>query len=150
MKWLRVLAIGLSLGSVAGACGYIPSNLLAWTQQYAQATGIDPHLLTAVVWTESRYCPKAQSPRGAIGLGQLMPATARMYGVNPWNPQQNLYATAHYLRKLYFAVGQRWDLALAAYNAGPTTVRRYRGIPPYPETRTYVQRVLQTYAYLRR
>lgn len=130
------------------ACGYIPSNLLAWTHYYAWAAGIDKHLLTAVVWTESRYCTTARSPKGALGLGQLMPATARMFKVDPLHPQQNLYATAFYLRKLYFKTG-RWDLALAAYNAGPGNVAKYRGIPPFRETRNYVNRVFSTYRQLK-
>lgn len=143
MKWLVSLAV-LGLGSGL-ACGYIPQTLLALTHQQARQAGLDRHLLAALVWHESRFCPAARSPRGALGLGQLMPATARMYRVNPLDPAQNLYATARYLRHLYQQLG-RWDWALAAYNAGPTAVRRHRGVPPYHETRAFVRKVLHTYA----
>ena len=127
------------------ACGYIPPDLKAWTEHYARGFGLEPPLLMALVWVESRYCPFVQSPAGAIGLGQLMPATARSLGVDPWNPQANLYGAALYLRQKWEEFGN-WELALAAYNAGSATVRKYGGIPPYPETRAYVRRVLEIYA----
>lgn len=147
MRWLITLTT-LGLGSGLG-CGYIPPSLLTLTHQQARQAGIDHHLLAALVWHESRFCPTARSPRGALGLGQLMPATARMYRVDPLQPAQNLYATARYLRQLYLQLG-RWDWALAAYNAGPTAVRRYRGIPPFRETRAFVRKVLHTHAQFAR
>jgi soluble lytic murein transglycosylase-like protein len=127
------------------ACGYIRPDLKGWTDYYARGFGLEPALLTALVWVESRYCPTARSPAGAIGLGQLMPATARSLGIDPWNPQANLYASALYLRQKWEEFGN-WELALAAYNAGSTTVRKYGGIPPYPETQAYVRKVLEVYA----
>ena len=90
------------------------------------------------------FCPFAVSPAGAIGLGQLLPGTAAMLGVDPWDPAQNLWATAKYLREQYDTFGN-WELSLAAYNAGPGNVIRYRGVPPFIETQSYVRRVLSVY-----
>jgi hypothetical protein len=104
--------------------------------------GVDARLVRAVVEIESNYRSDARSRKGAMGLMQLMPATARPYAVqNPYDPLSNLDAGIRHLRTLL----DRFDvrLALAAYNAGEATVRRYNGIPPFPETRSYVTRVLQ-------
>jgi hypothetical protein len=90
---------------------------------------------------ESGWNPNAVSPAGAIGLGQLMPGTAQGLGVNPHNPIQNLKGAAKYLRSQYDAFGS-WRLALAGYNAGGGAVKKYGGIPPYPETQAYVRNVL--------
>ncbi len=107
----------------------------------ARAADLHPWLLVAVVRAESNFDPVAVSRAGAAGLTQLMPATASGQGVTDvFDPAQNLTAGAGYLR----AMLDRFDsltLALAAYNAGPTTVERYEGIPPYRETRNYVRKV---------
>lgn len=104
--------------------------------------GVNAALVRAVVEVESNYQPSARSRKGAMGLMQLMPATARRYALaNPFDPQSNLDAGIRHLRSLL----DRFDvrLALAAYNAGEGAVLRYGGIPPYAETRSYVTRVLQ-------
>lgn len=101
-----------------------------------------------MIWAESRYCVDAVSPKGAVGLGQLMPDTARALGVDPTDPAQNLAGSARYLLEQYVTFGS-WELALAAYNAGPGTVRRYGGLPPYDETHTYVTNVLHLYRAFR-
>ncbi len=85
------------------------------------------------------------SPKGAIGLMQLMPATAQTYGANPYDPSQNVEAGAAYLRELLIKYNGDARLALAAYNAGPGAVSKYNGVPPYAETQTYIERVLQKY-----
>jgi hypothetical protein len=103
--------------------------------------GVDADLVHAVIAVESNYQPAARSPKGAMGLMQLMPATARHYGVsNAYEPSENVEAGIRHLRSLL----DRFDvpLALAAYNAGEATVRRHGGIPPFAETRDYVSRVL--------
>lgn len=109
----------------------------------AQQYGISPALVEAVMWQESRYNPKAVSSAGAIGLMQLMPGTARSLGVNPHDPWQNVFGGAAYLRMQLDRFGNNVPLALAAYNAGPEAVARYRGIPPYAETRNYVRVIMQ-------
>lgn len=98
-------------------------------------------LFQALVWQESRFNPRAVSHKGAIGYAQLMPGTAAKLGVNPHDPMQNLDGGARYLL-LQLQVFRSPLLALAAYNAGPGAVERYRGVPPYRETRDYVIRVL--------
>lgn len=147
---MKKLLISLALSSpLALGCGFISPDLRAWTAYYAQGFGLEADLLTALVWVESRYCPGAVSPKGAVGLGQLMPATARELGVDPRDPQANLYGAALYLRWKWEEFGD-WRLALAAYNAGSGAVRRHGGVPPYPETQGYVRRVLEVYFALRR
>jgi cell wall-associated NlpC family hydrolase len=107
----------------------------------AQHNGVDPKLLAALAWTESNFNARAVSPAGARGLVQLMPATAKGLGVDPMNPAQALEGGARYLKQQLNLFSGRSDLALAAYNAGPSAVRKYGGVPPYRETQNYVQRV---------
>ena len=113
----------------------------------ADNAGVDPRLLAAVVWQESRFEPAAISRSGAIGLTQLMPATAEGLGVDPHDPIQNLDGGARYLAWTIREFGSL-DLGLAAYNAGPGTVRNAGGIPNIPETQAYVPRVLDYYRQL--
>jgi len=107
----------------------------------ARRHGIPPALFKALIGQESGWNPKARSPVGAIGYGQLMPATARGLGVNPYNPIQNLEGSARYLAR-QFKQFKSWPKALAAYNAGPGAVAKYGGIPPYSETKNYVHNIM--------
>jgi soluble lytic murein transglycosylase-like protein len=113
----------------------------------AREAKIDPSLLHAVIATESAYNPAARSHKGAIGLTQLMPDTARRYGVaDAYDPRQSILGGARYLADLMTLFDQDVRLALAAYNAGERAVLRYgRRIPPYRETNAYVPRVLDYY-----
>ena len=129
------------------ACGPLSPVLESSVQRSAHTFGLDASLLKALLWTESHFCLQAISPVGAIGLGQLMPATAAVLGVNPRDPVQNIYGAAKYLRQMWDQFHD-WTFAIAAYNAGPGAVRRYRGIPPYRETQNYVRKVLTTYPQL--
>lgn len=112
-------------------------------REAARRHGIPEDLFLRLVHQESGWNPEAVSHRGAIGLAQLMPGTAELLGVDPTNPIDNLDAGARYLAQQYRDFG-RWDHALAAYNAGPEAVRDHGGIPPYPETETYVRLILGT------
>lgn len=103
--------------------------------------GVDPEIFRRLVFKESSYNPSARSDKGAIGYSQLMPATAEELGVDPYDPEQNLRGGARYLRQMMDRFGSL-PLALAAYNAGPTAVSRYEGIPPFAETRDYVAAIM--------
>lgn len=113
----------------------------------AQRHGVEPALLAAVAWSESGFNPRAGSPAGAQGLMQLMPRTAASLGVDPLDPAQALDGGARYLAEQLDRFGTP-ELALAAYNAGPTAVRRHGGVPPYAETQGYVRTVLDRYTRL--
>ena len=119
------------------ACGRLSTRSAEFIEPLALQHGVDPALVRAVVEVESNYEPTARSHKGAMGLMQLMPATARHYALaNPYDPQSNLDAGIRHLRSLL----DRFDvrLALAAYNAGEGAVLRYGGVPPFAETRSYV------------
>ena len=107
----------------------------------SQTHGVDPMLVRALIQVESNYEPTAKSPRGAMGLMQLMPSTAREYKVrNPFDPKANIEAGIKHLKGLIDRFGV--EMALAAYNAGEGAVKRFNGIPPYRETRNYVSKIL--------
>ncbi len=111
---------------------------LVMAKTAARKHGVPEDLFLRLVQQESNWNPKAKSHKGALGLAQLMPATARALRVDPLDPLQNLEGGARYLANQYRTFGS-WRLALAAYNAGPAAVQKYGGIPPYRETRNYVK-----------
>ena len=104
--------------------------------------GLEPSLIRAVISAESNWDPLAVSKKGAVGLMQLMPATAREMKLDPFSPEENIEGGARYLRYLLDRFKGQLDIALAAYNAGPSTVERAGGIPSIAETRKYVRKVL--------
>jgi len=107
----------------------------------SEAHGVDPLLVRALIQVESNYQARARSRRGAMGLMQLMPSTARVYRVrNPFDPKANIEAGIKHLKSLIDRFGI--EMALAAYNAGEGAVKKFNGIPPYRETRKYVSRIL--------
>ena len=108
----------------------------------AQKNGVPVDLFLRLIQQESGWNPKALSHKGAIGLTQLMPETARYLGVDPHDVRQNLDGGARYLSQQYKRF-RNWRLALAAYNAGPEAVAKYNGVPPYKETQNYVRRILR-------
>ena len=111
---------------------------------HAARHALDPDLVRAVIRVESGWNPRAVSRKGAMGLMQLMPATAAEYGVaDPFDPDENIRAGVAYLRRLIDRFDGNTELALAAYNAGPGAVEKYhRTVPPYRETRSYVRRIV--------
>jgi soluble lytic murein transglycosylase-like protein len=106
------------------------------------AADLSPRLLEAIAYVESRFNFRAVSPKGAVGMMQLMPATAEELGVDPHNPEENARGGADYLRRMVTLFGNNVELAVAAYNAGPAAVTKYGGVPPYAETRAYVDAVM--------
>lgn len=114
--------------------------------QLSERHGVEASLVRAVVRAESGFQPQALSRKGAQGLMQLMPATAaRLMVENPFDPRSNLDGGIQYLRSLLDRYNGKLELALAAYNAGEAVVERFKGLPPFPETRQYVGRVLSFY-----
>ena len=114
--------------------------------RHSEAQSLDPKLVRAMIQVESGYNHRARSQKGAMGLMQLMPATASLYRVeDPYDPDDNVRGGTRYLRYLVDRFPGRLDLAVAAYNAGPGAVQRYGGVPPYRETKDYVRRVLALY-----
>jgi soluble lytic murein transglycosylase-like protein len=125
-------------------------NISEIVEEASKANGVDPLLVHSVIQVESNYNPYAVSEKGARGLMQLMPATARDLGVgNSFDPRENIEAGVRYLKQMQ-DLYQDDRLALAAYNAGPAAVRKFKQIPPYPETQAYVKRVGERYVDARK
>ncbi|HVN05602.1 MAG TPA: lytic transglycosylase domain-containing protein [Bryobacteraceae bacterium] len=120
-----------------------PANLKDLVDNAARKYGLPPAFVRAVVAAESAYHPEAVSPKGAIGLMQLMPGTAHDLGADPKNTAQNVDAGTRYLRDLLLKYDNHAYSALAAYNAGPGVVDKYHGVPPYRETQNYIWSVLR-------
>jgi soluble lytic murein transglycosylase-like protein len=113
-----------------------------YIEVHAASQGVSPELVRAVIQVESAFNPQAVSAKGAMGLMQLMPATARDLGVdNPFAPEDNIRGGVAYLRQLLDRYDSNVELALAAYNAGPGSVAKYGTVPPYRETQDYVKKV---------
>ncbi len=158
MSLMRViLAIAAGAACVTAVLAAEPANadygsgwsrweLVAKAERIAEEGNLDPRLVKALIQVESGFDPRAVSRRGALGLMQLMPATASRLGVrNPFDPEENLRGGVRELRRLIDRYAGDIVLALAAYNAGEGAVARYGGVPPYPETRGYIDRILTIY-----
>ena len=120
-------------------------DLATMVQDAARDQNVDARLVNAIAQAESGGDQSAVSPVGAIGVMQLMPDTAAGLGVNPYDKKQNIEGGAKYLREMLDTFGGDVKKAVAAYNAGPAAVKAYGGVPPYPETQAYVDRVLDLY-----
>jgi soluble lytic murein transglycosylase-like protein len=123
----------------------VPLNTRSFAREIraaSQTSAVEESLIRAIIHAESAYQPDAQSPKGAQGLMQLMPATqADLQVANPFDPEENILGGALYLAQLLSTFDEDFELATAAYNAGPAAVRKFGGVPPYDETREYVRRV---------
>ncbi len=158
-KGIAALALATSISSPAGATttsvqGAHPpgieslktlsrGDIYDLIRDASQKTGVPPNLIDAMVRTESAYKPDARSRVGAVGLMQLMPATASELGVDPHNPQENVYGGALYMKKLLKMFKGDLSLAIAGYNAGPYRVKKLGRVPDIEETQKYVKRVLE-------
>ncbi|MRU16936.1 lytic transglycosylase domain-containing protein [Roseovarius sp. A21] len=131
-KWGNADGVGRSYS------GAYRGRFLQMAKDAARRHGVPQDLFLRLVQQESGWKPAVRSHKGAIGLAQLMPGTARKLGVNPHDPYENLDGGARYLATQYRTF-RSWRLALAAYNAGPGAVKKYGGVPPYKETRNYVR-----------
>ena len=120
-------------------------NAATLLREAARRTGLPPALVESVARVESNFRPEAVSPKGALGVMQLMPATARALDADPRDTAQNIDAGARLLRELLIKYDGNVVKALSAYNAGSGAVDRYRGMPPYAETRDYVDKVIRAY-----
>lgn len=146
--WQKALRIRQLLldGGAAVAVSRAEKRYLKMILEIATRYGVDPLLIAAMVKAESSYNPRALSPAGAAGLMQLMPTTAEELGVaDSFDPEDNLYAGIRYYKKMLKRYGGDIELALAAYNAGMGTVRTHGGVPPFKETRQYIDRVKTYY-----
>src|SRR5213594_4913647 len=145
----RYRGLGYSSGTAAGYLRLPPADTGRYMTEIKGASGrygVPERLVQAVIRVESAFNPRAVSIKGAQGLMQLMPETASLLGVrNSFDPQQNIDGGVRHLRGLIDRFGNDLPLALAAYNAGEKAVVNHRGIPPFPETRDYVTRVLHLY-----
>lgn len=126
---------------IPGYSGAYSGTYMPLAESAARKYGVPEDLFKRLVQQESNWNPNARSPKGAIGLAQLMPTTARRLGVNPHDAVENLDGGARYLKQQYNRF-RSWRLALAAYNAGPEAVEKYNGVPPYKETKAYVRKIL--------
>jgi soluble lytic murein transglycosylase-like protein len=130
----------------SAASAVAPADIDKLVQQSASRFQVDPDLVKAVIRVESGFDAKAVSSKGAMGLMQLIPATAQRFGVaNPFDPKQNIEGGVNYLKHLLDLFGGDLKLSLAAYNAGEHTVQRFGGIPAIAETQNYVRRVTSIY-----
>ncbi|WP_134726573.1 lytic transglycosylase domain-containing protein [Paracoccus luteus] len=139
VKTVTVISLdGGGSGAIPRYRGNQRSQYLPHARAMARKHGVPEDLFLRLVQQESGWNASARSHKGATGLAQLMPGTAAKLGVNPRDPIQNLEGGARYLKQMYNTFGD-WRLALAAYNAGPGAVQKYRGVPPYRETKNYVR-----------
>lgn len=140
------LLLALAPGLIAATAGDLRKLYNPIVKQVAGKHRIDPELVHIVIRAESNYDAFAISSAGAMGLMQLMPATALQYGVrNVFDAAQNIEGGVRYLKDLVKLYNGQTKLVLAAYNAGQEAVRKYRGIPPYPETKAYIAGIMKTY-----
>ena len=144
-----LLCFCLAIGTTDKAhAAQSPQEVQKAIAQTALKMGVDPFVALSIAKLESNFNPNKKNPSGAIGLFQLMPDTARRLGVNPHVQNENIKGGIMYYQMMYKKYGSM-DLALAAYNAGPGNVARYKGVPPFKETKAFISRIKQEYNTLK-
>lgn len=145
----RVFFVFICLALFSHSLYAVPSGKAKYdgiVSSMARKYDVPPDLIHSIIKAESNYDSRAVSHKGAVGLMQLMPATAEFYGVNDsYNPKENIEGGVKYLNDLVKLYDYNTKLVLAAYNAGQQAVKRYKGIPPYRETRNYIKKVMTSY-----
>lgn len=148
LKLILITSIITTIPTCAVCEANTPNNKVTTVKQYivkhALDLGIDPALALSIAKAESGFRHEARSAHGAVGVFQLMPSTARKIGYNPYNLNENVKAGLVYYRMMYSMFGST-ELALAAYNAGPGNVKRYKGMPPFAETKRFVSKIMSEY-----
>jgi len=149
-NWLILSGIFLGLFLMIFPCWSAGTNfrqeINRIVEEIAHKYSLEPTLIHSIIKIESNYDPWAISPKGAIGLMQLMPTTAAQYGVRDiFDPRENIEGGVRYLKDLIRLYQGRTDLVLAAYNVGQEAVKKFGGIPPYPETINYIEKVKASY-----
>lgn len=124
------------------------SQVKAAIVKHSIEMGVDPAIALSIAKSESGFRQEARSPRGAVGIFQLMPSTARRMGVNPYTLDGNIKGGIMYYKSMYKMFGSV-ELALAAYNAGPGNVKKYHSIPPFKETKRYVAKIMSDYSHMK-
>lgn len=151
IKRIAALALSARVSAVAAPqpdahLSLEQKQISAIVSHYSKVHDLPPAMVHAIIQVESNYNPRARSRAGAMGLMQLMPRTAKHLGVeDAYDPVENIAAGTRYVRRLLDRYDGNWRLALAAYNAGPGNVQRYRGMPPFRETKRYVKKVQALY-----
>ena len=148
MKKLLLFTIALVCLICAPVQAADVSTIKAAIVKHSIEMGVDPAITLSIAKSESGFRQECRSPRGAVGVFQLMPSTARRMGLNPYSLDDNIKGGIMYYKSMYKMFGSM-EMALAAYNAGPGTVKKYRAVPPYKETKRYVARIMTDYRYFK-
>ncbi len=146
-KLVKTLLVAFCIAVIAPNTAFAsqsPQNVKALIVQSAQKLGVDPYAALSIAKIESNFNANVKSPKGAIGLFQLTPSTAKKLGVNPYIVSENIEGGLKYYQMLYKKYGSM-DLALAAYNAGPGNVAKYKGIPPFSATKSFIKNIKREY-----
>lgn len=148
MKKLLLFTIALVCISIAPVQAANVSTVKAAIVKHSIEMGVDPAIALSIAKTESGYRHEARSSHGAVGVFQLMPSTARRMGLNPYSLDDNIKGGIMYYKSMYKMFGSV-ELALAAYNAGPGNVKKYRAVPPFGETKRFVAKIMSDYRHLK-
>lgn len=148
MKKLLLFTIALVLMSFTQVQAANVSTVKAAIVKHSIEMGVDPAITLSIAKTESGFRHEARSSHGAVGVFQLMPSTARRMGLNPYSLDDNIKGGIMYYKSMYKMFGSM-ELALAAYNAGPGNVKKYRAVPPFSETRRFVARIMTDYRHFK-